>query len=141
MKTAGTLALLLTCLVSVNRAAAAPGSDFYIEQSVRRYFTLPEDARSLALGGTMQAVAHDSSAMIHNPAGFGRMNVREVSGSAGSSRTDGLEFLSHNPIDQTEDRGYITVAVPLGSTDSGPAQSSTAPVSYTHLTLPTKRIV
>jgi hypothetical protein len=98
--------------------AKGDGNDAYIRQALGRYFSLPQDARSLSTAGTRSLTCDDANCLYMNPAGLGRLQDVQLAGSVGKSRMSGDEFLTDESIEQDELRGYGVLAVPLGAASS-----------------------
>ncbi|MBN8550560.1 MAG: hypothetical protein J0M12_14690, partial [Deltaproteobacteria bacterium] len=90
-------------------------SDFYIQQAMERYFTVPEDARSLSTAGAASQLCEGAACIYMNAAGLGFMNSREVVGNLGFRDTRGNEFLQEGEITQSEWSGFISGAYPISS--------------------------
>lgn len=103
------LAFSFTC------ANAAPGKDFYIQQALDRYFTLPQDSQALATGGASALSCSSSACIYMNPAGLGSLTRFEFSGSLGNRSFDGDEFLNDESIEQSVLEGYGVLSVPVFS--------------------------
>ncbi len=108
----------------------APVRDFYVQQALNRYYDLPQDGRSLATGGTTHSFCKDSGCIYMNPAGLGLLERDEVSASVGTSLLSGEELLTENRIEQSEVRGYLTVAIALGEREKEPPQYGTLSFGY-----------
>ncbi len=89
-------------------------SDFYIQQAADRFFTLPQDARSLAMGGAASLVCKGVGCVYMNPAGLGFVTHPEVGASAGIGSTTGSDFLGGEDIELEEWSGYVAGVIPLG---------------------------
>lgn len=110
--------IIFLCLGPKN-ALADSVEDFYIQQALDRYFTLPNDARSLGTGGSTNMDCRGAICTFLNPAGLARLESHEVATSVSTRRVDGNEFLTGEEIEQIEDRGYVLLALSLGQSDSG----------------------
>lgn len=122
--------LALTFNTYPKDAKAAPLRDFYIQQALDRYFPLPSDARSLALGGSSDTSCSGSICTYLNPSGLGKQDSFEISISASSQRINGNEFVTHESFEQTENRGYILLATPLGEINNKLPEYGTLSFGY-----------
>lgn len=107
-------AFALSLCVAADESWAAPVDEFYIKQALDRYYALPRDARTLALGDTSTSTCRTGECVYLNPAGLGRLTRYELVGAIGQGRTEGEEFLEEESIEQYEDNGYFAAAIPLG---------------------------
>jgi hypothetical protein len=111
--------LCTICLAALpERAHADRKSDFYIQQATDRYFTLPKDARSLAMGGASSLTCLAAACVYMNPAALGFLSTASLSASAGTRSVTGDEFLSGDQITLEEWNGYLVGALPLGVGDT-----------------------
>ncbi|MBN8551005.1 MAG: hypothetical protein J0M12_16950, partial [Deltaproteobacteria bacterium] len=108
------LAAITICGISTPLFADAK-SDFYIQQAMERYFTVPEDARSLATAGAASQLCEGAACIYMNAAGLGFMRTREVVGNLGFRDTRGNEFLQEGEITQSEWSGFVSGAYPIKS--------------------------
>lgn len=104
--------------------------DFYIQQALEHYFSLPEDARSISMGGSEALSCHDSACIFLNPAGLGRLPDVEFSLTLGNKNKSGNEFLSGQGIEQIEHEGYGVLTIPLGITDGKSPKLGTVALAY-----------
>jgi hypothetical protein len=124
---------LFVCAVAFlpRSAHASPQSEFYIQQALNRYFVLPEDARTLAMSGSVRSSCESSTCIFFNPAGLGFLDRDEVSGAFGESSFEGEEFPSEDHIEQWQRDGYLTGAFGLGKAVQGSAPYGTIALGYT----------
>lgn len=101
----------------IQNAHATPARDFYIQQAMARYFSLPQDARSLGLGGATSTICTGPQCLYMNPAGSARTSFSALAGSIGADRFSGDEFLEQSEITQRQYSGYLSGSVPIGSTE------------------------
>lgn len=104
----------LTSLLLVQNCRADRSDDFYIQQALERYFVLPQDARSLSMGGSADLTCRDASCIYLNPAGLAHLRNIESAFTIGSSERTGDEFLERRSIEEHSDSGYGVVGVPFG---------------------------
>ena len=83
--------LLIQLMCSICWADSS--DDFYIQQALAHYFLLPQDPRSLAMGGSSAVVCGDVSCMYSNPAGLAYLPQPEAVISLNRSEQTGDEFL------------------------------------------------
>lgn len=105
------VALLLALLPLSARADAE--KDFYIQQAIERYFTLPQDARSLSTSGASSQLCEGASCIYMNAAGLGFLKRPEIAGNLGFRDTRGNEFLHEGEISQSQWSGFLVGAYPL----------------------------
>jgi hypothetical protein len=131
----GRVSLLLSTflsafLLSLSRVSATPVDDFYIQQAIARYFSLPHDAKTLALGGVPGTICSGPQCIFLNPAGAAHAHSFAVAGTIGSGQLSGEEFLEQSEITQEQHEGFISFSLPLGSTNDGPAPYGTLLGAY-----------
>ena len=107
-----TLVLVLNS-ISTPVLLADAKEDFYIQQATRRYFNLPQNARTFGMAGSSVATSQDSSSVIGNPAGIGFMKDAEVSATYDFSDYDGREEPSYDKIQEDIDSGHALGAFPI----------------------------
>lgn len=115
---------------SLSPASASPKSDYYTVQALGRYFELPIDARTLAMGGSDALLCRGSVCNYLNPAGLGFTSKNEISVSLADRNLAGRDFLSTEDIEQSEGRGYVAVAVPLSQGAVGAPGNGTLGVAF-----------
>lgn len=93
---------------------ASPATEFYSRQAIERYFPLPIDARTLAMGGSTGATCSSSACIYMNPAGLARVPKLETNSAIGWGEISGSEFPVEQDIEQSAWNGYSTLAIPLG---------------------------
>ena len=113
-----TLVFLLLSVFNIFSALAESKKDFYIRQSIDRYFELNQDAMSLSLGGSSALQCQSSSCIYLNPAGLGFEKDMSITLSGGTIRRDGDDFVSDEPIEQFQDDGFLTLALPIEDCDT-----------------------
>lgn len=123
------LVFLLFSIINIFSAFGDSRKDFYIRQSIDRYFELNQDAMSLSLGGSSALQCQNSSCIYLNPAGLGFEKDINITLSGGTIRRDGDDFVSDEPIEQFQDDGYLTLALPIGATDTD-SHFGTAALGY-----------
>lgn len=105
-------------LFGCSLAEASPRQDFYIDQAFARYFTLPDDARTLGTAGSAAALCEGAACAYLNPAELGRMRRPEVSLEIGARSRDGIEHLTERDIEQTQEEGFAVAALPIGASET-----------------------
>ncbi|MCG3197674.1 MAG: hypothetical protein GHCLOJNM_02164 [bacterium] len=105
------LALAL-CAMS-GGAYADDVEEFLIQDAQQRYFDLPLDARSLALGGSNIATADDLASVFGNPAGLGFIDHCGASFTYSRDEINGDEFPFTNAIGRDYDVGTLRIALPI----------------------------
>lgn len=110
-------------------AFASPKSDFYIQQALDRYFTLPQDARALSLAG-FGLNCQDSACIFLNPAGLSSVTSPELGLSAGASERGGKDILTEESIEQSENQGYGIISFPLGPRQENKSKYGTIAAAY-----------
>ncbi len=93
--------------------------DFYIQQSLERYYGYVPTARMLGMGTSNLYTTMDSSSIVGNPAGLGFMRKGELSGTYGRNQISGDEYPTGVPVEQTTNSGMGLLSVPLGEDPSG----------------------
>lgn len=99
-------------------ARADKGGDFYIEQSIRHYFMVPRDARSLALSGATVASCDDVFCIYQNPALLPLVRDIRIAGSLDDRKINGEEFPDGDGIEALVKSGSIGLAFPLSKDTS-----------------------
>lgn len=118
---AATAIVLLALLLTSRPAAASPRSDFYITQALERYFQLPVDAKNLSTAGAAGLLCRGSVCNYLNPAGLGFTEKYEIGATLADRSIGGNDFINAERIEQSEGRGYLAAAIPLGdSVDNAP---------------------
>jgi len=107
------LVFFVVSLTCVHYAVADGKQDFYIQQATRRYFNLPQNARTFGMAGSSVVTSQDSSSVIGNPAGLGFMKEAEISGTYEYEKVSGREQPSYARIDEDIDNGHALGAFPL----------------------------
>lgn len=105
--------------VALLPAHADSTSDFYIQQATDRYFTLPLDSRTLAMGGASALTCQGAGCVFLNPSVLGFSSRPQLAASAGVSTITGDEFLSSDEITLEEWNGFISGSFPLGDQAAG----------------------
>ncbi len=112
------MATLAAVTVAVaSDCVAAPRNDFYISQAMERYFSLPQDARTISNGGSDALLCRGSICNFNNPAGLGFTPRTSLGLTAASRSLTGEDFTSPDEIEQVEDRGYLATAIPFGEVE------------------------
>lgn len=119
-----------TFLLSLGAAYATPADDFYIQQAIGRYFSLPHDAKTLSLGGTPGTICSGPQCIFLNPAGAAHPRSFAIAGTIGTGQLQGEEFLEQSAITQEQHEGFLSLTLPLGSTENGPASYGTVMAAY-----------
>jgi hypothetical protein len=92
--------------------------NFYSQQAMERFAKLPQNARTLGMAGSSIQTSADSSSILGNPAGLGRMKVSEFSFSAGQGNLKGKEFIDQTNFEQYENTAQGFLALPIGEENS-----------------------
>ncbi len=95
-------------------SAASPQSEFYINQALDRYFSMPYDARALAMGGSEIAFCRSSFCNYANPAGLGFARSSQIEISALDGSIDGVAHLSDDAIKQVHEEAFVAGLIPIG---------------------------
>jgi hypothetical protein len=109
--------------------AGSPQGDYYIQQALDRYFSVPSDAENLSTGGSYSTTCESSACIFMNPAGLAELSKTEFSASVGGGRRKGNEFISGEQIEQSELEGYGTIAIPFGTINDGIPSSGTLSIA------------
>ena len=112
-----------SCLAEVDNT-------FYIQQSIARFFNLPQSARGLALAGTETPLSLGSASVFGNPAGLGFMKFNQVSGSIGFDSHTGSELFGEREIEENSPSGYLLAAFPLIKPAQGYSNAGTVGFGY-----------
>jgi hypothetical protein len=94
--------------------SALPQSDFYINQALDRYFSMPHDARALSMGGSETTFCRSSFCNYSNPAGLGFARSSQIEISASDQSISGVEHLSDEAIEQVSEEAFVAGLIPLG---------------------------
>lgn len=95
-------------------SAASPRSEFYIDQALQRYFSMPNDARALSMAGSEALLCRSSFCNYSNPAGLGFARSSQIEISASNASITGVAHLSEDAIEQVQDEAFIAGLIPLG---------------------------
>jgi hypothetical protein len=113
--TRGAVFALIAAVVSNSAVAdSKKAHDFYFQQSQKRFFGQPQNARTFGMAGSSVATSSDSSSTVGNPAGLGMMQKGDFSVSYSNNEISGREFPSGDRIREKEGMGSVLMAVPLG---------------------------
>jgi len=121
--------LASSTLLFVANAGASPLDDFYIEQAIGRYYSVPTDVRSMGSAGAASPLCSGAGCLLNNPAGLGWMRSNELYGDAGWSVLKGRDLLGDHLVEQESVSGAGSLAIPLGLGDEG-AQYGVVAVGY-----------
>lgn len=109
------LSLVGLSLSLVAQTALADGKrDYYFQQALQRYMNLPQNARTMGMGGSSVVTSQDSSSVVGNPAGIGLMQEGDTSVSYDRNSFKGRENPNYKLIKQRSDNGQALVTIPLG---------------------------
>jgi hypothetical protein len=114
---------LLIILSIQTHAFASPQTEYYIAQALERYFQLPVDARTLSVSGADALLCRGSVCNYLNPAGLGLSRSSEIGLTFSDRSIGGDDFTNADQIEQSEGRGYIAGAFPLGDSKT-PCQNT-----------------
>lgn len=98
------------------RCFASPRSEFYVNQALARYFSMPTDARALSMAGSETLFCRSSFCNYSNPAGLGLAQSNQIELSASNESVTGIGHLSDDAIEQVQDEAFIAGLIPLGRT-------------------------
>ncbi len=112
-------ALFLCCLILAPASWGDDVEDFFIQHNQSRYFDFPQDARTLALGGSNLATSADLSSVFGNPAGLGFIDGCGLSLTYSHNEISGEEYLmdpgipNFSGIEEDYDVGTVRLALPI----------------------------
>jgi opacity protein-like surface antigen len=93
--------------------------DFFIQHNLKRYFDFPQDARTLALGGSNVATSADLSSVFGNPAGLGWIDACGLSLTYTQDEISGDEYLypqgysGFSGVEEDFDIGTARLVLPI----------------------------
>ncbi len=106
--------LLIFLVLFAGNSFSDPARNFYSQQAMERFAQLPQNARTLGMSGSSIQTSADSSSILGNPAGLGRMNLFEFSLSGGQEDRKGEEIFEGGRFEEFENKLQGYLAMPIG---------------------------
>ncbi len=106
-------------LLLAGSALAEGRQDLAAQLNQQRYFDMPENARTIGMGGSSVVTSSDSSSVVGNPAGLGFMKDAEVSVTYQRDTISGNDPETYANTEFETDGGQALAAIPIVPTLDG----------------------